>query len=567
MTIQPSFPIYIPSKGRADKQYTAKMFMKDQVDFHIVIEPNEVDNYREYADKLLVLPKNNQGLVYSRNWIKEYSVNQGEKRHWQFDDDIEYISRLYKGYRIRCQSNVALKISEDFVERYENVALASLNAEMFIPVSKGMTLNSFKWPPFYLNQRCYTCFLMLNSLPNQWRYRYNEDTDMTLQVLADGWCTILFNAFLIATKETMLYAGGQTAIYVDDGRLQMSRQLERVWPGVVETRRRFGRPQHYIKGQWNKFDTQLIPRKDIDWDKLKKSGPNEYGLTLKQVAPEIQSDGVRKLLRSCDSLKGVIEDMNKRNQKMKHTGEGFHSIRPLLFVKVARTASESLSRLFKDVCINYMRIGGRAGVESITDFYKMENCSDISVCHNHLPIQYLKKSGLIPNQQYELRLKCAFIRNPWDRLASFWRLYKNKGNLPQGVNSFKTYVRDLWKRRRVVTFNPNSSQYLLINPQWRWILPDFDFIGRYEKLAEDVTALGQLMGKDNLVMRYHTKMHHDSGKERKSYLEMYDDESADWVAEMYADDLAIFGYTSIDDKEPNTSKIILRNLKKHWSHL
>ena len=49
----------------------------------------------------------------------------------------------------------------------------------------------------------------------------------------------------------------------------MSRSLERLWPGVVDTSRRYGRPQHRVKDEWKRFDTQLIRRSDIDFENLK----------------------------------------------------------------------------------------------------------------------------------------------------------------------------------------------------------------------------------------------------------------------------------------------------------
>jgi hypothetical protein len=287
------YPVYIPSKGRADKAYTARMFLKDGVDFKIVVEPQEVTRYAEVLgeDRLLVLPENDRGLVYSRNWIKDHSIAGGHERHWQFDDDIPYMQRAYKGRKIRCSSRAALAALEDFVDRYENIALASFNSDFFVPYVAGFS--EMQKPPFHLNFRCYTCFLVLNSLPNRWRYRYNEDTDMTLQVLTAGWCTILLNVFLISTPATMTHGGGQTDIYIDDGRLRMSRQLERVWPGVVTTKRRFRRPQHKVKGTWKFFDTPLKLKPEVNLDDMQ---PNEYGLELKEVAP-VQSDDLRELLR------------------------------------------------------------------------------------------------------------------------------------------------------------------------------------------------------------------------------------------------------------------------------
>jgi len=269
----PRYPIYIPSKGRAESALTAKLFREHGVSFNLVVEPQEEELYAEYKEHLVLLPDNNQGLIYSRNFIKDHAVASGAERHWQFDDDVRKLRRVYRGFRIPCDPNIAICVAEDFADRYENVALCSFNSSFFVPVTDGQGPSQ---PPFYLNHRCYTNFLMDNSLPNRWRYRYNEDTDMTLQVLAGGHCTILFNAFLMDTPATLTASGGQMAVYKDDGRLKMSRDLERVWPGVVTTSRRFRRPQHAVKHNWAKFDNKLIRKKDFKVPK----GNNEYGMKL-----------------------------------------------------------------------------------------------------------------------------------------------------------------------------------------------------------------------------------------------------------------------------------------------
>jgi len=290
----PRYPIYIPSKNRAEKGHTAKMFLSDDVPFRVVVEPQDVRLYaNEIGSKhVLSLPKNNQGLQFSRNWIKDHSIDNGDVRHWQFDDDNLNMMTMVKGYRVPCDSNVALATLEDFVDRYENVGLASFNDEKFVSTTGAWKKVGLS--PFYLNNRCYTVFLVLNSLLFEFHH-YNEDTDMTLQVLAAGLCTVLFNMFMMSTKATFSQAGGQTAMYLNDGRLRMSREMERRWPGVVTTKRKFGHPQHHIKGLWKKFDTQLARRKDIDWKGL-ESGPNDYGLKLKAVKA-VRSPELRQLLK------------------------------------------------------------------------------------------------------------------------------------------------------------------------------------------------------------------------------------------------------------------------------
>jgi hypothetical protein len=288
VSAKPRYPVYIPSKGRADNPLTAEMFDAGGVPFRLMVEPQERDAYakRWGAKRVVVLPENNRGLVYSRNACRDHSVSEGHARHWQFDDDIKHLMRMMKSTRVNCDPGTALAVAEDFTDRYENVGLTSFNYWKLTPYSGPFGMAEY--PPFYLNFRCYTCFLMLNEVPCRWRGRYNEDTDMTLQVLSEGLCTVLLNAFLIDTMATSSQGGGQSPIYVADGRLQMARELERRWPGVVQVKRRFNRPQHVVN--WKIFTTQLKLKAGIDLSKLPD---NDYGLTLKAVK-EIESESLQR---------------------------------------------------------------------------------------------------------------------------------------------------------------------------------------------------------------------------------------------------------------------------------
>jgi hypothetical protein len=273
----PRYPIYIPSKGRYTANWTAKCLKRDGVPFQVVVESQEADHYTVAlgAEHVLVLPFSNLGLgsIPARNWIKDHATAAGHDRHWQLDDNITDIKRRYQGKRIPCHAGIALSAVEDFTDRYENVALTGLNYEMFLP-------NNQKAPPF-------------TNLPHYWRGRYNEDTDLCLQVLADGWCTVLVNAFFIWKKWTMQVQGGNTAeLYKGDGRLHMARSLERMWPGVVTTQRRFKRPQHVIKDSWRYFDTPLKLKPGID---LEAMTPNEYGMKLQAVKP-VKSPELQRML-------------------------------------------------------------------------------------------------------------------------------------------------------------------------------------------------------------------------------------------------------------------------------
>ena len=112
-----------------------------------------------------------------------------EKKYYRLDDNIEAFNRLNRNMRPEVLTGGIFKAAEDFVDRYENVAIAGFNYYSFCKSTERL-------PPFYLNTRIYSCILIDNAIPFRWRGRYNEDTDLSIRVLKAGYCTVLFNAFL-----------------------------------------------------------------------------------------------------------------------------------------------------------------------------------------------------------------------------------------------------------------------------------------------------------------------------------------------------------------------------------
>ena len=199
----PRYPVYIPSKGRAEHPLTVRSLQRDGVPFHLVVEPSQVQAYAPLVEpeQLLVLPRDHMRLIGARNWIKEHAIAERHERHWQLDDNMSDFKRSYQGKRIRCPAGFALRVVEDFTDRYENVAVS------------GMAYTMFGWPqlpPFRVNCHVYSCTLVNNAIPHRWRLLYNDDTDFCLQVIADGWCTLLVNAVQVNKMATMAIGGGNT---------------------------------------------------------------------------------------------------------------------------------------------------------------------------------------------------------------------------------------------------------------------------------------------------------------------------------------------------------------------
>ena len=271
----PKYPIYIISKGRWESRLTSKALESMKVPYRIVVEPLEYDNYSKYIDKekILVLPFDNlgQGSIPARNWVWEHSIKEGHKRHWILDDNIRAFRRYNNDIKYLVDSGVTFKCSEDFVDRYENIAIAGFQYSCFMAYNRQKR-------PFTLNTRIYSTILLDNSIPYRWRGKYNEDTDLSIRVLKDGYCTLLFNAFIQDKQSTMTMKGGNTDTIYNKGdeRLEFAKSLEQQHPDCVKVIRRFGRWHHSVN--FNPFKKNALIKKE---GLIIPTGINEYGMKLK----------------------------------------------------------------------------------------------------------------------------------------------------------------------------------------------------------------------------------------------------------------------------------------------
>ena len=286
--MKPQFPIYIPSKGRYDKRLTSDALTELGLSHYIIVEEQEYGAYKEATEgnklvTLLVLDKKYQdeyetcddlgtskskGPGAARNFAWDHSIQNGFTWHWVMDDNIRCFYRSHNNRQIIVSHGAIFKAMEDFCLRYENVAMGGPNYFMFVPRKQ-------KVPPFVMNTRIYSCNLIRNDVPYRWRGRYNEDTDLSLRMLKDRWCTIQFNAFLQLKTTTQKMKGGNTdEFYAKEGTVPKSTMLVLLHPDVARMVFKFGRWHHYVDYSPYK-NNQLIKRKECIL-----TGVNEYGMNL-----------------------------------------------------------------------------------------------------------------------------------------------------------------------------------------------------------------------------------------------------------------------------------------------
>jgi TET-Associated Glycosyltransferase len=283
--IMPEHPIYIVTKGRWDTLLTHRALTRMEVPHSLIVEEPERDLYAERISafgSLLVLPPEykarydtcddlgdtkGKGPGAARNFAWDQAQAAGAPWHWVMDDNIRGFWRLNHNLKVRANEPAVLRIMEEFAERYENVAMAGPTYYMF--ASRKSRL-----PPFVVNTRIYSCNLIRTDVPYRWRGRYNEDTDLSLRMLKDGWCTIQYNAILQWKMETQVIRGGNTAeFYEREGTLPKSQMQVKLHPDVSRLVWKFGRWHHEV--DYRRFArNRLRLRPDVEIP----DEPQEYGL-------------------------------------------------------------------------------------------------------------------------------------------------------------------------------------------------------------------------------------------------------------------------------------------------
>ena len=142
---------------------------------------------------------------------------------------------------------------------------------------------------------------------------------------------------------------------------------------------------------------------------------------------------------------------------------------------------------------------------------------------------------------YEQYFSFTFVRNPWDRAVSDYKwLSKDLGI----KGSFKNFLllKDEYDTPRLKYPHENKhgrGDHLL--PQTDFVLDSdgmcmVNFIGRVETLQWDLNIICNRLG----IPR--RKVPHVNKTKHKQYVEYYDDETREIVAEKYAKDIECFGY-------------------------
>ena len=209
--------------------------------------------------------------------------------------------------------------------------------------------------------------------------------------------------------------------------------------------------------------------------------------------------------------------------------------RKFLFIHIPKTAGTSI----------------RNNLATLTDLEKPY--SELNKELKHKSGILLKKDIDNWNELY----KFAFIRNPYDRMVSYWAFYRMPRVFPffhqarqKAVDlSFTEWIK--WLRKREFTRIGDHPPRMI--PMWRRPQVDFlfdgseklvDYIGRFETLTEDYRYIckhleldqSEIWDKNKRLQKF------NYSKRLEDYRDYYDDESRSIVKWWFMRDIKEFDY-------------------------
>jgi hypothetical protein len=143
--------------------------------------------------------------------------------------------------------------------------------------------------------------------------------------------------------------------------------------------------------------------------------------------------------------------------------------------------------------------------------------------------------------------KFAFVRNPWDRLVSWWRMIEQNAAARRPMNGFQRFI--LSRASTFEQFLWNCDEEYHDRDGSKWIFRNqmdyisdasgitVDFVGRFERLQTDFAMISSRLGLPSL------RIPHVNSSAHQHYSEYYSAAAERLVAARFARDIETFGYS------------------------
>jgi hypothetical protein len=185
-----------------------------------------------------------------------------------------------------------------------------------------------------------------------------------------------------------------------------------------------------------------------------------------------------------------------------------------------------------------------------TEGWLVERCPDVFVAeHRHLLVrESVERHGRGIWDDY---FSFGFVRNPWERQVSWWNMFRENRNA-NPERPFWQYIQANGKTFEDFILNCTAEveDYGVLKSTTRPQLDYFTdaegrvlvkFIGRFERLQEDMDVVTQRTG-----LPAGSVPHHNVARVKQHYQDYYTPKLRKIVADRFAKDIVMFGYTFQD---------------------
>jgi hypothetical protein len=199
-------PIYVPSKNRVKGARTLQVLQEAELPYTLVVEPQDAEQYAAAYPLavLAVLPENDRGLPYARNFI----LKRNSGWFWMLDDDIDGFYARSGTKLAKVSAAAALAASEGIIRAVPQAVQGALEYSQYAWSAKRN---------YALNSYCDVCVLI--DAARTFFHAFQEeatlklDREFTLQLLNAGHFTVRVQKYAFSCPKNGSNAGGLKPLY------------------------------------------------------------------------------------------------------------------------------------------------------------------------------------------------------------------------------------------------------------------------------------------------------------------------------------------------------------------
>lgn len=219
--------IAIPSKARPDI-ITLDLLKSNEI--YIFVEPQDLNDYKKYkgrVKKIVNIEKNDQGIVYVRNFILDY-FKQGDEV-MMLDDDIQGFYRMAGKEVVKIGIEDTMKLFEQSFKICQN---GGSKLWGLYPIANAFYM-SCKNP---INVKGFiiatACGIVVSDLRFEEEAGLKEDYDFTMQHIKKFGKVLRWNCYAVKAKHYK-NKGGLTEIRTKEKEKKVCDYLKKKYPGAI----------------------------------------------------------------------------------------------------------------------------------------------------------------------------------------------------------------------------------------------------------------------------------------------------------------------------------------------